>query len=258
MRLAEAPEFLRERLDQTRFPADCHPHRAPFAPTSPLRRLELHQALLLVRLHPVPVAFQRCLLALHLLEYPLSRCRADPLTSAPRRIRTSDPRLRRPMLYPAELLVQCQHSLFASRIAAGSAYTKPRCALTRHFLYLAERAGFEPAVPLLAVHSLSKRAPSASRSPLLLRQNLLQTMNTLPIPAFPHSVDQNAVGHKRKESDCFALRCALRLSVPAEEEGFEPPALSRCGFQDRCLRPLGHSSKRRWTRLLSRACVTRK
>ena len=32
---------------------------------------------------------------------------------------------------------------------------------------------------------------------------------------------------------------------PAEEEGFEPPALSRCGFQDRCLRPLGHSSKRR-------------
>ena len=27
-----------------------------------------------------------------------------------------------------------------------------------------------------------------------------------------------------------------------EEEGFEPPALSRYGFQDRRLRPLGHSS----------------
>jgi hypothetical protein len=28
----------------------------------------------------------------------------------------------------------------------------------------------------------------------------------------------------------------------AEEEGFEPPELSLGGFQDRCLRPLGHSS----------------
>ena len=28
-----------------------------------------------------------------------------------------------------------------------------------------------------------------------------------------------------------------------EEEGFEPPALSRYGFQDRRLRPLGHSSE---------------
>lgn len=28
----------------------------------------------------------------------------------------------------------------------------------------------------------------------------------------------------------------------AEEEGFEPPVLSYGGFQDRCLRPLGHSS----------------
>lgn len=27
----------------------------------------------------------------------------------------------------------------------------------------------------------------------------------------------------------------------AEEEGFEPPELSLGGFQDRCLRPLGHS-----------------
>ncbi len=28
----------------------------------------------------------------------------------------------------------------------------------------------------------------------------------------------------------------------AEEEGFEPPELALGGFQDRCLRPLGHSS----------------
>ena len=30
---------------------------------------------------------------------------------------------------------------------------------------------------------------------------------------------------------------------PAEEEGFEPPELALGGFQDRCLRPLGHSSR---------------
>ena len=61
---------------------------------------------------------------------------ADPRTSAPRRIRTSDPRLRRPMLYPAELLVQCQQRLLMSQIAAGSAYTKPHSGLTRKFLRL--------------------------------------------------------------------------------------------------------------------------
>src|SRR5215813_8175127 len=29
----------------------------------------------------------------------------------------------------------------------------------------------------------------------------------------------------------------------AEEEGFEPPALACDGFQDRCLKPFGHSSR---------------
>ncbi len=33
-------------------------------------------------------------------------------------------------------------------------------------LKMAERVGFEPTVHLLSVHSLSRRAPSASRSPL--------------------------------------------------------------------------------------------
>src|SRR5215471_6112636 len=32
------------------------------------------------------------------------------------------------------------------------------------------------------------------------------------------------------------------VGLKEEEEGFEPPALSRYGFQDRRLRPLGHSS----------------
>src|SRR5213075_894489 len=40
------------------------------------------------------------------------------------------------------------------------------------------------------------------------------------------------------------LRDTIRLSKPAEEEGFEPPELALGGFQDRCLRPLGHSSRR--------------
>jgi hypothetical protein len=30
-----------------------------------------------------------------------------------------------------------------------------------------------------------------------------------------------------------------------EEEGFEPPELAFGGFQDRCLKPLGHSSTSR-------------
>src|SRR5690242_1997764 len=38
------------------------------------------------------------------------------------------------------------------------------------------------------------------------------------------------------------LHDTIRLSRPAEEEGFEPPELALGGFQDRCLRPLGHSS----------------
>ena len=40
------------------------------------------------------------------------------------------------------------------------------------------------------------------------------------------------------------LRDTIQLSSqPAEEEGFEPPELALGGFQDRCLRPLGHSSR---------------
>src|SRR5437868_2085338 len=42
--------------------------------------------------------------------------------------------------------------------------------------------------------------------------------------------------------NCQGQRSVMASARAAEEEGFEPPALSRCGFQDRCLRPLGHSS----------------
>ncbi len=41
------------------------------------------------------------------------------------------------------------------------------------------------------------------------------------------------------------LRDTIQLSdikSSAEEEGFEPPELALGGFQNRCLRPLGHSS----------------
>src|SRR5882672_10146650 len=46
------------------------------------------------------------------------------------------------------------------------------------------------------------------------------------------------------------LEPSLRYSIfmvagAAEEEGFEPPALACDGFQDRCLKPLGHSSSTR-------------
>ena len=36
---------------------------------------------------------------------------------------------------------------------------------------------------------------------------------------------------------------SFKLSMEKEEEGFEPPELSLSGFQDRRLKPLGHSSK---------------
>ncbi len=101
------------------------------------------------------------------------------LLSAPERIRTSDLRFRRPLLYPAEPRAR----VFKTNKPANR---------------VAERAGFEPAVRVYGVHSLSRRAPSAD----------------------------SATSPRR-----------------AEEEGFEPPVrFTYGGFQDRCLRPLGHSS----------------
>src|SRR6476659_6358777 len=76
----------------------------------------------------------------------------------------------------------------------------------------AEREGFEPSIQF-PVCRLSKAVPSASRPPL-------------PNEDFPSS-----------------SRITLFDCQPsAEEEGFEPPGLSSSGFQDRRLKPLGHSS----------------
>src|SRR5262249_18049430 len=132
-----------------------------------------------------------------------SRMNASSCICAAERIRTSDPRFRRPMLYPAELQPQC---------------------------FFAEREGFEPSIELLALYSLSKRAPSASR------------------PSLPFVVGSG--GHPLRA--CASIQFSF---APAEEEGFEPPALSRCGFQDRRLRPLGHSSKRETHVVMSRASL---
>src|SRR5690625_5209315 len=41
----------------------------------------------------------------------------------------------------------------------------------------------------------------------------------------------------------WVLCCVLKRGSRVEEEGFEPPVLSYNGFQDRRLRPLGHSSR---------------
>ncbi len=62
-----------------------------------------------------------------------------------------------------------------------------RPGLLQGLVYLAEREGFEPSVPLLAVHTISNRAPSASRASLLVRY----------------------------------------VFVLAEREGFEPPVLEK-------------------------------
>ena len=133
-----------------------------------------------------------------------------------------------------QLSYWCKNNFLYGRNGLCLYKTRPRS--DKQLFEPAERAGFEPAVPFLTAHSLSKRAPSASRSPLRAGRKTLQV---LPGPRHARFKKNRAL---QNGQHLFALHCALRLSVPAEEEGFEPPALSRCGFQDRCLRPLGHSS----------------
>jgi hypothetical protein len=120
---------------------------------------------------------------------------------------------------------------------------------------------------------LSKRVPSASRSPLLL-------LGDVPVPprvakprdsptarfsrgfchraflarVLPPRVSRAGLGtvclglarsprpeFSSSRSPLFDFQNHERMS--AEEEGFEPPVLSHCGFQDRRLKPLGHSSR---------------
>jgi len=86
----------------------------------------------------------------------------------------------------------------------------------------AEREGFEPSIGF-TLYALSRGAPSASRPPLLCRND-----------------------HRGRYIFTFSQvvkEPTATRAVQAEEEGFEPPVLSYNGFQDRRLKPLGHSSR---------------
>ena len=48
--------------------------------------------------------------------------------------------------------------------------------------------------------------------------------------------------HKTQPTCCVTCCARKYTCILAEEEGFEPPELALNGFQDRRLRPLGHSS----------------
>ena len=108
-----------------------------------------------------------------------------------KRIRTSNPRFRRPVLYPIEPWIPTKNDV-------------------------AEKEGFEPSVQFNPHAGLANRylRPLGHLSMIALPQASLLTLFSL-------------------------FGCHYEL---AEEEGFEPPELSLGGFQDRCLRPLGHSS----------------
>lgn|GEM_PF-6803306 len=109
--------------------------------------------------------------------------------------------------------------------------------LARPVLYkLAERAGVEPAIPILSVYALSKRAHSASLTPLQYRYlkihkdfNVQQEIWRCSVEKFSHT-----------QSHSFPIL----LFLLAERVGFEPT--SRCyarnGFRDRPDQPLWHLS----------------
>jgi hypothetical protein len=87
---------------------------------------------------------------------------------------------------------------------------------------MAEREGFEPSEQVFPTRRFSKPVPSAysATSPCFV------TAPCTPLACTANDISSRLFG-------CQSL---------AEEEGFEPPELSLGGFQDRCLRPLGHSS----------------
>ena len=80
---------------------------------------------------------------------------------------------------------------------------------------MAERVGFEPTVPLLAAHTISSRAPSASSD------------------ISPHHFE-----HANASPKAFILM--------AERVGFEPtiPGKRDTAFRERGLQPLGNLSKK--------------
>ena len=193
---------------------------------------------------------------------------------AAERIRTSDPRFRRPMLYPTELQPQ---SLFrCCRVLRGGAWTfvacwaprfrplrhagtTPRCDRCR-----AEREGFEPSVGLLSPHSLSKRAPSASRSspqlgpagasPCRFPRGKTDgsTARGWPRVDFPGSAirlsgpagsERDRAERPGQASSSAAAWFVLRFVAGGGGGIRTPGAFQLYGFQDRRLQPLGHSSR---------------
>ena len=63
-----------------------------------------------------------------------------------------------------------------------------------------------------------------------------------PTPAdLPNSGRGRAQATSRPMTTCVTHYSIVMPT--AEEEGFEPPELALGGFQDRCLQPLGHSSR---------------
>ena len=139
--------------------------------------------------------------------------------SGSERGRTSNPRFRRPVLYPLS---------YGSSIIHRTQTTNPNDKRRgrKRSGQGAEREGFEPSVQVNPIRRFSKPVPSATR------------------PSLPGNLRSIPPNGSRMPSELH-LRDTIRLSSqPAEEEGFEPPELALGGFQDRCLRPLGHSSRR--------------
>ncbi len=125
------------------------------------------------------------------------------LFSGPERTRTSNLRFRRPTLYPIEL-----RALEVPASPALSVWYRDSPGKARP----AEREGFEPSIPV-------RYTPLAGER--------LQPLGHLSLPSSSYSPVKEP---------------AVETTVGTEEVGFEPTKLALAGFQDRCLRPLGHSS----------------
>jgi hypothetical protein len=78
------------------------------------------------------------------------------------------PQEKRPCKRPG-LTIHIQHHVYRCSLPGLTGFTALYCMRPGLLqgLQVAEREGFEPSVPLLTVHTISNRAPSASRASLL-------------------------------------------------------------------------------------------
>ena len=70
------------------------------------------------------------------------------------------------------LTIHTQHLAYRCSLPGLTGFAVLYCmrpGLLQGLVHMAEREGFEPSVPLLAVHTISNRAPSASRASLLMQ-----------------------------------------------------------------------------------------